>query len=76
MICQAMTKAGTPCTRQANHQHVTQIGTRVSVCGTHLRVLHKLERLGSDEERLTEWGVTAPGLTSPGSTSPPIPVDG
>lgn len=76
MICQALTKHGDPCTRQATHQHVTQLGTRVEVCGTHLKVLRKRERLGSDEETLREWGAVPPAITNPGSTSPPMPVDG
>lgn len=84
MICQARTKDGAPCTRQATHQHVTQLGTRVSVCGSHLRVLRKRERNGSDEEKLAAWGVTPEPTPSPGQTgpvvtvdpSPPIPVDG
>jgi len=76
IMCQALRKDGTPCPRPATHQHVTQIGTRVSVCGQHLRVLRKRERLNSDEEKLQEWGITDPGLTNPGATGHPIPPEG
>lgn len=81
VYCQGLTKAGAPCPRPATHQHVTQLGTRVQVCGTHLRMLKKRERNGSDEEKLAAWGVTpeptpSPGQTTPLDPSPPLPVDG
>lgn len=81
--CQALRGDGSPCPNPASHQHVTQPGTRVMVCGTHLRVLKKREKNGSDEEKLIAWGVTPAPTPSPGQTtpltdvvSPPIPVDG
>lgn len=76
VLCQGQTKDGSPCQRPATHQHVTQLGTRVSVCGTHLRMLKKRERNGSDEEKLASWGVTDPALTNPGATGHPIPPEG
>jgi hypothetical protein len=80
--CQAITKAGHQCPRPGSHLHTTQIGTPVRVCGTHVKVLRKRERLGSDEEALQEWGVIPTPTPSPGQTtpltspSPPLPVDG
>lgn len=82
MLCQARTASGAPCVRIAHHSHITQSGTSVLVCGSHLRVLKKRERLGSDEEQLQSWGVVpvptpSPGQTTPlGDVSPPLPVDG
>ena len=55
--CQARTAKGAPCSRIARHEHTTQIGTTVSVCSQHLRVLKRRERLRSDEEKLAEWGI-------------------
>lgn len=70
MICQGVTKKGNPCTREATHQHETDLGTRVMVCSQHLRVLTRRERGKSDEEVLEGWGVTTPGLTAPGQAGP------
>lgn len=80
--CQALLKDGSPCPNPGRHQHVTQTGASIMVCGRHLRVLHKRERLGSDEEALIAWGVKPMPTPSPGQTtplidpSPPMPVDG
>src|SRR4029077_13579591 len=68
--CQALRADGSPCPHAAIHQHVTQQGTRVMVCGTHLRMLKKRERLNSDEEKLQEWGITPEPTPSPGQTTP------
>lgn len=76
VYCQAREASGDPCPHPATHQHVTDTGVRVHVCGTHLRMLTSRERPGSDEEKLREWGVTDPGLTNPGATGHPIPPEG
>jgi hypothetical protein len=80
--CQAKRKNGSPCPNPASHTHETDTHVLVYVCGTHLRMLHRRERSGSDEEKLAAWGITPAPVPSPGQTtpltavSPPIPVDG
>lgn len=73
--CQALRADGSPCPNPASHQHTTQAGTRVAVCGTHLRMLTRRERSGSDEEKLAAWGVTPEPTPSPGQTTPAEPID-
>ena len=70
VTCQARNKDGAACQRKATHVHTTQAGSSVWVCGTHLRVLRKRERLGSDEEALQAWGVVPAPTPSPGQTTP------
>ena len=73
--CQLFTAAGVECSRPATHQHVTQAGTRVSVCSQHYKYLRRREKDGSDEEALARAGITNTA-TNPGATGQPIPPEG
>jgi hypothetical protein len=72
--CQAKRKDGTPCPNPATHQHTTDTHVLVALCGTHLRMLKRRERSGSDEEKLTAWGVLPEPNISPGQTTPADPI--
>jgi hypothetical protein len=58
--CQAKRADGSPCPNPGIHIHKTDPGVVVNVCGTHLRMLKKRERLDSDEQKLEAWGIPVP----------------
>lgn len=54
--CQGFFHDGLRCPYAAKHTHHAA-GVSLKLCGTHLRVILKRERLGSEQSLLDRWAV-------------------